>query len=113
MSETVTLGDLRLDGDRVCELARRPGGVRVVDEQGVERCRLVIPSEPLVCDDVDCVSVRANVHRLTTLVQAADLYHIRLRDGLRTALAAWAEAEPVMTDEKYQEWQRLNGMVGT
>lgn len=55
--------------------------------------------------------LRMENHRMRTEIAAFDLHHIRLRDGMRTALAAWAEAKPIMTDEEYAEWQRLNAYV--
>lgn len=43
----VTFDDLKRDPDGVAAAARKPGGVRVVDEHGVERFRLWIPSTRL------------------------------------------------------------------
>jgi hypothetical protein len=43
----VTLADLRAAPSRVTRLARRRGGVRVVDEHGRDVFRLWIPNTPL------------------------------------------------------------------
>lgn len=43
-TDAVRLEDLKADAKKVTQLASRPGGVRVVDEQGNERFRLSIPN---------------------------------------------------------------------
>jgi hypothetical protein len=45
--KTVKFDDLKRCPDKVAALACRPGGVSVVDEHGIERFRLWIPSTRL------------------------------------------------------------------
>lgn len=47
MTPTVTIAELKTDSQRVLQLARQPGGVSVVGEDGKHRFQLVVPGEPL------------------------------------------------------------------
>jgi hypothetical protein len=46
-TSSVSIKTLKLDATKVILAARRPGGVRVVDDNGKLRFRLSIPSTPL------------------------------------------------------------------
>ncbi len=67
------------------------------DPRGPSACgwcaALNVPADPIarlaLCATDEIIELRAEVHRLTVVIKAADLVHIRLRAGLREAMNAW------------------------
>lgn len=94
-----TLEDLRIRPHEVTAAARVES-IEVVGPNGDTRFWLSIPGR-LACNCEDAAearrdrdSARMEAHRLRTENQVVDVEHIRLRDGLRRAIAIAAKERP-------------------